>query len=142
MNSDAASIPAEAQRAADRGDLIEAIKITREVTNLGLKEAKDAVEAYRHGRKPRHPEGEIPLSAVVSLQEGNLIEAIRQTREAGGLQLKESRDSVLSYLEAHPDIRERFQAARNLRQGGWRRFLLPLALVILAIAVVLQFLNK
>jgi ribosomal protein L7/L12 len=143
MNSRTASIPTEAQRAADRGDLIEAIKITREVSNLGLKDAKDAVEAYLHGHTPaKSGRVEVPLSAVVSLQEGNLIEAIRQTREAGRLQLKESRDIVLAYLEAHPPVREQYEAARKLRGVGWRRFILPLVLVLLAIAVVLQFVKK
>jgi hypothetical protein len=39
-------IPAEAIVALQRGNKIEAIKITRAHTGLGLKEAKDEVEAY------------------------------------------------------------------------------------------------
>ena len=39
-------LPPEAIAAAHRGNLIEAIKITREKTGVGLKEAKDAVEAH------------------------------------------------------------------------------------------------
>lgn len=39
-------LPPEALAALERGHMIEAIKIIREKSNLGLKEAKDAVEAY------------------------------------------------------------------------------------------------
>lgn len=40
------ALPPDAIAAAYRGNLIEAIKITREKTGVGLKEAKDAVEAH------------------------------------------------------------------------------------------------
>jgi hypothetical protein len=43
-------IPPEAAAAAARGDLIEAIKRTREVTGLGLKESKELVEAHLRGQ--------------------------------------------------------------------------------------------
>lgn len=46
MNSDSRPLPVEAMMAAEQGNLIEAIKITRLKTGWGLKEAKDAVEAY------------------------------------------------------------------------------------------------
>lgn len=39
-------LPAEALVALQRGDKIEAIKVVRERQGLGLKEAKDLVEAY------------------------------------------------------------------------------------------------
>jgi ribosomal protein L7/L12 len=44
-------LPPEAAAAAQRGNVIEAIKITRTATGVGLKEAKDAVDLYlrRHG---------------------------------------------------------------------------------------------
>ncbi|WP_213953998.1 MULTISPECIES: ribosomal protein L7/L12 [unclassified Variovorax] len=43
------NLPPEAIAAIDRGEWIEAIKLVREHTGLGLKEAKDAVERYRNG---------------------------------------------------------------------------------------------
>ncbi len=46
MASDKVQLPAEAVAAAHRGNLIEAIKLTRAKTGVGLKEAKDAVDAH------------------------------------------------------------------------------------------------
>ena len=43
------NLPPEAIAAIDRGEWIEAIKLVREHTGLGLREAKDAVERYRNG---------------------------------------------------------------------------------------------
>ena len=125
-------VPPEAQRAAEQGNLIEAIKITREQTGLGLKEAKDAVEACLHGRMPATTEGGIPLSAIVALQDGDKIQAIRQTRAAGGQGLKESKDAVEAYLAAHPAAHEQYRAASKGRGGGWRWLLVLLALLVLA----------
>ena len=50
-------IPTEAMAAARRGNVIEAIKITREKTGIGLKEAKDAVDSElgRTGPAGRRP---------------------------------------------------------------------------------------
>ncbi len=42
-------MPAEARDLADAGNMIQAIKLVREQTGLGLKEAKDIVDAYRAG---------------------------------------------------------------------------------------------
>ena len=134
------SIPPDAQGAADRGNLIEAIKITREVTGLGLKEAKDAVDAYLHGRQPALPPRDIPLSAIVSLQEGRLVDAVRLTREAGRLQLKEAYDAVNAYLDANPAAREQYRAARGTA-GRWPRRLLALSLLLLVAAIVLQMIG-
>jgi hypothetical protein len=44
-----ARIPPEAAAAAARGELIEAIKLTRQATGLGLKEAKDLVDRHQAG---------------------------------------------------------------------------------------------
>jgi hypothetical protein len=45
-----ASLPADVLDALRRGNKIEAIKRMRDQTGLGLKEAKDAVEAYQPAR--------------------------------------------------------------------------------------------
>ncbi len=47
-----ASIPAAAAAAVAAGNMIEAIKIVRREQHIGLKEAKDAVDAY----VSQHPE--------------------------------------------------------------------------------------
>ncbi len=112
-------IPPEAKAAADRGVLIDAIKITRQVTSLGLKEAKDAVDAYRRGAtSATSPDGvQIPMQAISALHQGSLIDAIKRTREATGLGLKDSKEAVENYLAAHPNIDEQFRAARRGRNG-------------------------
>lgn len=46
MNAGNGDLPGEAIAALERGNKIEAIKLVREAQGLGLKEAKDAVEAY------------------------------------------------------------------------------------------------
>ena len=50
-------LPADVIAAAQRGEKIEAIKILRERTGLGLKEAKDAVEAFADGHAPSFGNG-------------------------------------------------------------------------------------
>jgi hypothetical protein len=43
---DESGLPAEARTLADMGQKIAAIKVLRDATGMGLREAKDAVEAY------------------------------------------------------------------------------------------------
>ena len=119
-------IPPAAKAAADRGEVIEAIKLTRQATALGLKEAKDAVDAYLHGATPAigARNGQVPLQAVSALHQGNLIDAIKRTREATGLGLKESKETVERYLAAHPSTNEQYRAAARLNGGGTRLFVI------------------
>lgn len=135
-------IPAAAKAAADRGDVIEAIKITRQATSLGLKEAKEAVEAYRSGAPIANPPGsvQIPLQAVSALHQGSLINAIKRTREATGLGLKDAKDAVEAYLAAHPNTDQQFRAA-----GGGRRrppLVMAIAGLVLIAAAVYWWLSR
>ncbi len=127
-------IPPDARAAADRGELIEAIKITREATSLGLKEAKDAVEAYLHGAAHTNSrdDAQIPLQAVSALHQGSLIDAIKRTREATGLGLKDSKEAVERYLAAYPNTNEQFRAAARLNGGGTRLFVIAGLIVVVA----------
>jgi hypothetical protein len=52
-------LPPDVRAALDRGQKIEAIKLMRERTGLGLKEAKDAVETYRPATASSHAPGEV-----------------------------------------------------------------------------------
>ncbi len=54
-------LPPSAIEALARGDKIEAIKITRQHTGLGLKEAKDLVD--RHEAGPHHAPAPAPAGA-------------------------------------------------------------------------------
>jgi ribosomal protein L7/L12 len=62
-SSTPAGLPPGAQRALRDGLKIEAIKLTREHTGLGLKEAKDLVEAYER-TMPATPDGLSPESGL------------------------------------------------------------------------------
>jgi ribosomal protein L7/L12 len=88
-----------------RGNKIEAIKLVRQHTGLGLKEAKDYVErlpgAPRLAELPTvvapaspAPAGSIDDEARAILARGNKIEAIKLVREHTGLGLKEAKDYV------------------------------------------------
>jgi ribosomal protein L7/L12 len=93
---------------------IEAIKRVRELTGLGLKEAKDYVEAMPLTAQPDLPAPAPPpivhtnlaapdLAEVsVLMASGNKIEAIKRLRELTGLGLKEAKDYVESMPAAGP----------------------------------------
>lgn len=61
---------------------------------------------------------DLPTGAVLALDEGRLIEAIRLYRDAHGVTLKEAKAAVEEYLELHPPLRAqlRAQAARQRRR--------------------------
>jgi ribosomal protein L7/L12 len=143
------SLPEEAKQAASRGDVVEAVKIAREQTGWSLKEAKDAVDAYRHGGGddlgPRagagapgdgwDPQGsvQIPADAVASLYEGKLIDAIKKTRATTGLGLKDAKEAVERYLASHSSTNARFRAAAAEARGGLVRVVQIAFLVALGV---------
>jgi ribosomal protein L7/L12 len=94
-----------------RGLKIAAIKRYRESYNVGLKEAKDAVDALESGRptpqasQPTTPAlilgtADLPLNRLVEIndlmQRGRKIEAIKLFRETFNVGLKEAKDAVES----------------------------------------------
>ncbi|NPC70036.1 hypothetical protein HPP05_09805 [Corallococcus exiguus] len=83
------------------GQMINAIKLYRELHGVGLKEAKDAVEAMRDGRAPMEPpvRRELPESDANdaierAVRSNNLIQAIKLYRAQHGVGLKEAKDAV------------------------------------------------
>lgn len=96
------TLPPDVLAAIDNGQLIEAIKRLRAATGLGLKEAKDLIDAHQRGKavgfgndsataamgSPFH----VPDAVRQALAEGNKIEAIRLLRDHEGLGLKEAKD--------------------------------------------------
>lgn len=86
-----------------RGEKIQAIKMLRTISGLGLKEAHDAIEAMQRGglgalpvltpSLPVAPEEMNPeIERLVAT--GQVIEAIKLYRELTGAGLKESKDAV------------------------------------------------
>jgi ribosomal protein L7/L12 len=95
-----------------QGKKIEAIKLYREQTGLGLREAKDMIDQIEntlrtqgpssYGAQHTGPETEIALSAVESpgaevrhyVRQGKKIEAIKLYREQTGLGLREAKEAI------------------------------------------------
>src|SRR5262245_12857447 len=99
-------IPPPVAEALRAGNKIEALKRRRNMTGLGLKEAKDWVDAYERGSAapvemraaPAAPvqldlAAKIQLSkdALAALNSGNKIEAIKIIRQATGMGLAEAK---------------------------------------------------
>jgi DNA-binding transcriptional MerR regulator len=106
--------------ALQRGRVLEAIKLMRAASGLGLAEVKQALEDYQRGKLPSgsasastsaspsaFPQAlagaPLPPGVLEALQRGNKIEAIRRLREQTGLGLKESKDAVDAYRLLHPE---------------------------------------
>jgi ribosomal protein L7/L12 len=131
-NEDYTSIPQDAMAAADRGNVIEAIRIVCEETGLGLVEAKDAVEAYLHETQMVHSGSgsvEIPMDAVVALHQGKLIDAIRHTRDRNGLGLMQAKEALDGYLASNPIVNQQFRATAAERRSRMMRNIVALLLV-------------
>lgn len=147
-------LPPEATAALARGELILAIKIVREATGLGLKEAKDAVETYAARMATTGSRGHssgrdalqaapgkivFPQQAVDALSHGQLIAAIKQLREAnpqlGLKEAKEAVDAALQKRSATGPSRPSMQRVPTVVQGdrglsGW--WLVAILVVIAA----------
>jgi len=94
-------LPPDVAAALERGETIEAIKLLRASTGLGLKEAKDVVDGHRAGTARPRPSVasmiSLPFAVAAALKAGNKLEAIRLMREQGGLGLKEAKDAVETF---------------------------------------------
>ena len=80
---------------------IEAIKLYRERTGVGLVEAKQAVERLESGNSPVHSDPQFGSLEAATQQQidtlianGRTIEAIKLYREVTGVGLKEAKDHV------------------------------------------------
>jgi ribosomal protein L7/L12 len=86
------------QNAMRAGQKIEAIKLYREKTGLGLAEAKENIEAMMRGDTPAWGTGATSVDVDTAIQNairaGQKIEAIKLYREKTGLGLKEAKDAI------------------------------------------------
>lgn len=86
------------------GNKIAAIKRYRELHGVGLKEAKDAVEAMERGQPwdlpPKTLLREVNDSDIeAQIRRGALIDAIKLYREKTGVGLKEAKDAVEAWRD-------------------------------------------
>ena len=90
---------ARVRELAAAGRKIEAIKVQRQHTGMGLKEAKQFVEALETtGEPPAVPRAELSLAAMAQVRElvaaGKTIQAVKLVREDTGWGLKQAKDFV------------------------------------------------
>lgn len=105
-------LPPEVLAALDAGQNINAIKLLRTATGLGLKETKDLIDAHQRGEVVQVPlraaapttGTHVPDSVRQALAEGNKIEAIRLLRDHEGLSLKDAKDRVDALEQAAPGM--------------------------------------
>ena len=126
-------LPADVLDALQRGQTIEAIKLLREATGLGLREAKDAIDAHLDGDPVSLP---LPSNVVAlrpdvvaALRRGDKIEAIRLLRLHSGLGLKEAKDAI----DASPQADQASLAPGEVIQSGIGKWVLAM-LVVVAVA--------
>lgn len=140
MNNDN-TLPEAARQAADHGDLVTAIRLTREHSGLGLREARDAVDAYRRSKSPVRRgaplrEGDLPLDAIAALHRGRFLDAVKHTRDATGLGLKASREAVDTYLARHAVLAAKIAGARAAQRRtllGWIGGILLIGIMVAAL---------
>ncbi len=99
MTSPAAPLPPDVQAALARGDRIAALRLLRQHTSLGLKEALQVLEyakvpAAAAPGAPGEVAATLPARVLAALADGNTLEAIRRLRESTGLGLKQAKDVV------------------------------------------------
>ncbi len=74
--------------------------------------------------------------AIAAIEQGHLIAAIKLTREATGLGLKDSKEAVETYLDNHPELKAKVDASRismKFKPENW-------AILIIAILLVAAYL--
>ncbi len=84
----------------DNGQKIEAIRVYREATGTGLREAKDAVEALDRP-SPEGSDTEFRDELLHFLKQRQPIQAIKLYRDRTGAGLKESKDAVDELARRH-----------------------------------------
>jgi ribosomal protein L7/L12 len=131
--------PAEALAALSRGQLIEAIKIVRENTGLGLKEAKDLLERYRENGDPARDEAmraklegiaskhgfKLPEAALTAMERGDLKTAMNSLRQAKQTGL----GSLPAGAYAAGTARGANTVSREANRHGWLWALVLLAVI-------------
>lgn len=140
----------QALAALRAGNKIEAIKIVRQETGLGLAEAKQLVEHVDRGggsppdsssRRPcSDPEDvDMPIAALVALRAGKMIDAVAALREKSGLGLMESKQAIEAYLAGNPTLQRQFvDAAAAQRKPPFVIIGVVLAIVALAVGMALR----
>jgi len=125
-------LPADVLDALQRGSPLEAIKLLRESTGVGLKEAKDIIDGYRRGSSVAAPPiGSLPANVVEAMQRGNKIEGIKLLRDQTGLGLKEAKEAVEASEQALTGLPSRSPGEES-RRGSLVRVVVLAAAALVA----------
>jgi ribosomal protein L7/L12 len=126
-------LPEDVRLAMSAGQKIEAIRLLRERTGLGLADAKAAVESGRlpAAASPSAQAEALPLEVQAALVSGNRIEAIRLLREAEGGGLKEAKDRIDAFERGAGG-----RGAAGRAPGGAPRRGLDVRLLVVVAAIV------
>lgn len=130
------SLPDQVRMALNSGQKIEAIRLLREQTGLGLAEAKKAVESgfVPDTATPSDMTHGLPSDVAAALAEGNKIEAIKLLRQTRGLTLKQAKAMAEeAQRNANRDIPARWS---GLSPGEVPRKSMSASLIISLIIVV------
>ena len=100
-------LPADVLAALARGRSVEAIKLLRSATGIGLKEAKLAIDQHLRGHPLAAPARAATTSASVALpapvaealQRGNKLEAIQLLHRHTGLALKDAANAIAAVTQ-------------------------------------------
>lgn len=163
-------LPPEAVAALERGNFIEAIKITRDRTGMDLKSSKEAVERYANseagaqaheqdagwtygqtvaGDTQGNRPAVVPPAALAALAAGRKVEAVKITRDATGLGLADAKrlvDAQLNSADADfehlpPDASSNpMLEPGKVPSSGFKW--LPLAIIVLLAVLAWVFLGK
>lgn len=142
MQSSPLNIPSEVTAAIQRGNKLEAIKLLRNATGLGLKEAKDIVD--RIGDKepfflaPKASQPEDTARITSALEHGDKLEAIRLYREQNGVGLNEAKDAIDALVNGRRTESSPLAPGEVKRSGGaaW------IVIALFACAIAAYLLSK
>ena len=92
------------QQAVREGRLIDAIKLYREATGVGLAEAKQAIDRMVVGEAATTGVPKADGSVEEALAAGNKIEAVKRYRDQHGVGLREAKDAVERMEAGHVSV--------------------------------------
>ncbi len=132
---------------------IAAVKVIKDLSGCGLKEAKDYVDGLEEVQQPITNVADLDAELLVILNQGNKLSAIKHYKDATGLGLAESKDYVekLMQFKVSSNITQQSRdtdikniIAENARdnQNPLKNFLIKLLIIILVAAALTYIMFK
>jgi ribosomal protein L7/L12 len=113
------------------GRKIEAIKILREETGIGLKEAKEFIEKFELKNIPKQSSVQVSGLVLDELRKGSKIEAIKKYREETGTGLKDSKDIIERAIIENPEVKKQMDEVNKEKRKKAGIYLLIIGLIII-----------